>query len=262
VSEFQEQGAPLTDGGFSDACDAANLGAPELWAVISVETSGCGYIPDRRPKILFERHYFSRLTNGAFDIDDPDVSQPTPGGYGAPGAHQYDRLAVAMGLDRSEALRSTLWGLGQIMGANFSAAGFQSVEDMVDAMVTSENAQLEAMVTFLKANNWDKLLRTQAWAGFSRFYNGPNYAAHNYDGLLEHFYARYSAGPIPDLRVRAVQLYLTYKQFAPGYIDGILGASTRNAIEVFQKSAGIPVTGEIDDELIAGLSSNTDSDGQ
>ncbi len=46
---------------------------PELWAVLSVETSGCGYLPDKRPKILFERRVFSRLTGHRFDADDPDM---------------------------------------------------------------------------------------------------------------------------------------------------------------------------------------------
>lgn len=252
--DFQGAGTPLTDGGLADACDAAGLAAPELWAVVSVETTGCGYLRDRRPKILFERHYFSRLTDHRFDTDDDaDVSQPTPGGYGASGMHQYDRLAVAIGLNRSAALESTSWGIGQIMGTNFKAAGFTNVEAMVAAMVGSENAQLQAMASFLKANKMDRLLRNRDWAGFARRYNGANYAAHNYDGLLEHFFARHSAGLLPDLRVRAVQIYLTYKGFAPGPIDGVLGARTEDAIARFQKSAGLHITNAIDDELVVAL---------
>lgn len=254
MSEFQGPGLPLSTDGFGAACDVIGVGAAELWSVVSVETSGCGYLVDRRPKILFERHYFSRLTGHKYDADDPDVSQPTQGGYGAPGAHQYDRLGIAIGLDRNAALQSASWGMGQIMGANFAAAGFGDVETMVTAMVASENGQLTAMVAFAKANGLDKFLSAHDWAGFARRYNGPNYAANNYDGLLQNFFERYSNGPLPDLRVRAVQVYLTYKGFPPGSIDGVLGNNTTLAIRKFQQSIGKPQTGVIDDQLLADLS--------
>jgi hypothetical protein len=253
MTDFQGQGSPLSSDGFNAACAAVGTGAAEIWAVVSVETSGCGFLPDRRPKILFERHVFSRLTEHRFDIDDPDVSQPTPGGYGLGGAHQYDRLGVAIGLDREAALQSASWGLGQIMGENFAAAGFDSVDDMVAAMVGSENGQFQAMAAFLKANGWDAPLRDHDWAGFARRYNGPNYAAHNYDGLLQHFYTTYSSGPAPDFQVRAAQIYLTYKGFSPGGIDGIMGNATAAAIRRFQQSIGVPQTGAIDGPLMAQL---------
>src|ERR1700751_4946349 len=133
---FANTGGPMSNAGISSACATLGTKAPELWSIISVETSGCGFLPDRRPKILFERHIFHRLTTGKYDADDPDISQPTAGGYGRGGAHQYDRLAAAMVLDRSAALRSASWGLGQIMGENFSSAGFADVEGMVSAMVS------------------------------------------------------------------------------------------------------------------------------
>jgi N-acetylmuramidase len=68
-------------------------------------------------------------------------------------------------------------------------------------------------------------LKDHDWKGFARRYNRPDYAAHNYDGLLEHFYQRYAAGPTPDLRIRAAQIYLIYKGFKPGAVDGVLGRS-------------------------------------
>ncbi|MBV8934659.1 MAG: hypothetical protein JO095_02470 [Alphaproteobacteria bacterium] len=38
--------------------------------------------------MLFERHIFHGLSEGRFDAEDPDVSQPTIGGSGPGGAHQ------------------------------------------------------------------------------------------------------------------------------------------------------------------------------
>src|ERR1700742_1985745 len=98
--EFAAKGSALSSGGLDEAAQAAWIGAPEIWSVLAVETSGCGFLPNRHPKLLFERHIFHRLTDGQFDADDADVSQSTAGGYGPGGAHQYDRLAAAISLDR------------------------------------------------------------------------------------------------------------------------------------------------------------------
>lgn len=244
---------PLSQSGMDAALETIGVGAPELWAVISVETSGCGFLPDRRPKILFERHTFSRLTGHQYDADDPDVSQPSAGGYGPGGAHQYDRLTAAIQLDRDVAFKSASWGLGQIMGENFAAAGYPQVKDMVAAM-TSEDKQLGAMASFLMSSGWNQPLQQHDWTRFARLYNGPNYAANNYDNLLDHFYTRYSGGPLQDLRVRAVQVYLGYKGFTTVAIDGVAGPKTIGAVKEFQASIGAAQTGAFDDALITALS--------
>ena len=250
MAEFAGSGSPLTKNGLTDIASTAGVGLPELWSVLSVETSGCGYLPDRRPKILFERHVFSRLTNHRFDEDDPDISQRSAGGYGPSGAHQHDRLNAAIQLDRNAALQSASWGLGQIMGENFSASGFTSVQQMVDAMVASEDDQLRAMVAFMKSMKLIDTLQSHDWAGFARRYNGPAFAANNYDGLLENFYQRYLDGATPDLTVRRVQILLTYKGFRAGVIDGQMGSATKAAISAFQSSTGLPVNGAINDRLL------------
>jgi N-acetylmuramidase/Putative peptidoglycan binding domain len=253
VTEFTGAGPPLSADGVKSILQTSVLGLPELWAVLSVETSGCGYLPDRRPKILFERHVFSRLTGHQFDQHDPDISQPTAGGYGSPGPHQYDRLNVAMQLDAMAALKSASWGLGQIMGENFKAAGFPAVDDMVAAMVGSEDGQLQAMVGFISSMKLIDPLQAHDWQSFARRYNGPSYAANNYDGLLQHFYARYTEGPLPDFAVRGAQIYLSYAGFLSGAIDGILGPATRRAIMAFQASQGLPQTGSVDSTLLTSL---------
>src|SRR5271169_4112779 len=112
---FQGTAWALSTDGLGAVSQKLGVHAPEIWTVLAVETSGCGFLPDRRPKILFERHIFSRETNGQLDASNPDISDRTPGGYGADGAHQYDRLEQALILDRKAALRSTSWGIGQVM---------------------------------------------------------------------------------------------------------------------------------------------------
>ena len=148
-------------------------GAAEIWTVLAVETKGFGYLENRRPAILFERHYFHRLTGGAFDAF-PAISSSTPGGY-LGGMREYDRLLQAVSLDRHAALSSASWGIGQIMGSNFAQAGFTSVEEMVDAMVQSEDHQLTAMARFVCSTGLHKALGKHDWAAFARGYNGPSY---------------------------------------------------------------------------------------
>ncbi len=251
--EFVGTAFPLSQSGVNETLSASGLGIAELWAVLSVETSGCGYLPDRRPKILFERHVFSRLTEHRYDAVYADISQPTAGGYGTAGASQYDRLNAAMQLDQAAALKSASWGLGQIMGENFEAAGFSTAEAMASAMTASEDNQLKAMVSFMNAMRLVELLKSHNWAEFARRYNGPNYAANNYDGLLEHFYERCANGPPLDLTTRAVQMLLMYRGFRPGAIDGVAGAATRRAILEFQGSTGLAKSGVVDDQLLSTL---------
>jgi len=228
-----------------------SVGAASIWAVLEVETSGCGFLEDRRPTILYERHIFHRLTGGRFD--DGDISSPVCGGYGAFGGHQYDRLNRAIALDSNAALQSASWGLGQIMGENFREAGFASVEDMVSAMSDSEDAQLAAVAAFISARGFASALRAQDWSTFARGYNGPAYAKNQYDIRLRGEFQKFCNGPTPDLRARTAQLYLRYRGFSPGPVDGVPGHLTRCAVSQFQQQRGLPVTGEIDDALIAML---------
>lgn len=248
---FQGNGNPLSGDGFAAVADDLGVSAPEIWGVVAVETSGCGYLPDRRPQILFERHIFHKLTGGLYD--DGDISDPTSGGYGQRGAAQYDRLARAITKDRVAALQSASWGLGQIMGMNFAEAGFGDVDDMVVAMVGSEDEQFLAMGKFLTKTGLAASLRAHNWAAFARGYNGPNYAINRYDIRLNAEYQKYSAGGVPDLDVRAAQLYLTYLGFHPGSIDGIAGQHTIAALAQFQAQSGIQASNAIDDQCVAQL---------
>jgi hypothetical protein len=250
MPEFVGTAIPLTADGIGSFIGDTNTGAAELWSVLSVETSGCGFLPDKRPKILFERHIFHALTKGAFDASHPDVSQPTAGGYGLGGANQYNRLAEAIALDRQAALKSASWGIGQIMGMNFQNAGFADVESMVAAMQESEDTQLAAMAHFLDANHLALPLRQHNWVGFALGYNGPNFAQNNYDGLLQQFFNRFSAGPLPDLEIRTIQVKLTYHNIDPHGIDGIAGPGTVAAIKRFQSQNGMEQTGQIDGSLL------------
>jgi hypothetical protein len=241
---FQGTGFAMSGDGLATAADMMGVHAAEVMTVLAVETQGCGFLPDRRPQILYERHIFHRLTNGQFD--DGDISDPSPGGYGPGGAHQYDRLAAAIALDRTAALKSASWGVAQIRGENFQSAGFGDVESMVAAMTKGEDQQLVAMANFLLKGKLQLTLRTHDWTSFARGYNGPNFAINQYDKKLSGEFQKLSTEGLPDLLVRAAQLYLTYLGFDPHGIDGVAGRRTLSALADFQTKNGLPVTSSID----------------
>src|SRR5688572_30969746 len=146
--EFQADGLPLSLSGFDAAAAELGAAAPELWAILRVETRGWGFLADRRPQILYERHVFHRLTQGRFKDTARDISSSKPGGYSG-GRQEYDRLTLAIALDREAALSSTSWGIGQVMGFHAESLGFDSVEQMVESMTISEDRQLDVMVRFI-----------------------------------------------------------------------------------------------------------------
>jgi hypothetical protein len=250
---FQGTAWALSSDGLAKVASDLGVHAAEIWTILAVETSGCGYLSDRRPQILYERHVFHRRTKGKYS-DSSDISHSTAGGYGRHGASQYGRLERAVAIHRDAALCSASWGMGQIMGENFALAGFKNVEEMVAAMLRSEDEQLAAMAAFLSGDKrLLSSLQSHDWAMFARRYNGPNYAINKYDVRLADHYKKFSAGKLPDLDVRAAQLYLTYLGYKPGPVDGKAGKKTLLALAEFQQKQGMPTTSGIDQDAVAQL---------
>ena len=254
------KGAPLSAQGLTAALQAAGLrenDAALLWTIVEVETSGVtqgfGFRPDRLPQVLFERHKFSEFTNGAFDAAAPDLSGPRGKPYGSVSS-QITRLEGALdlcekaGWGPEPAYRATSWGLGQVMGFNYSSVGYASAAAMVDDMLASEDKQLLAMGRFLAKVGLSKPLRAHRWADFAAGYNGPAYSDYKYDVQLERQYERISSGSTPDLRIRAAQAALMLLGYPPGKIDGVLGDRTRRALRAFATDNGRPPPATLDDE--------------
>lgn len=261
---FTAKAIPMTRLGLADALEKLELGAGQaaaLWAVFEVETAGVthgfGFRPDRKPQMLFERHKFREYTHNQFDAVAPDISG-AQGAYGSLSS-QYAKLEKAMdlcvksGLGIEPALKSASWGIGQVMGFNHAASGYATAEAMVKAMVETEDAQLSAMISFMRTERLATALKAHNWANFATKYNGRDYAKNQYDVKLEQAYARFSTRAMPDLEVRRAQAALLLLGFAPGNIDGAIGNITRQALRSFQISAGLSVTGELDSTTFAEL---------
>lgn len=242
--DFRGQGRALTKKGFRTVCESLGVGEPEIWAVLNVETRGYGFLPDRRPQILFERHVFSRLTERRHDARHSDLSSQRPGGY-AGGAAEYLRLKKAMTLDSDAALQSTSWGIGQVMGFNYQAAGYETVSAMVMDMIGDEDTQLIAMTNFIGNNQLARALAHHDWTAFARGYNGKDFHRNDYDTRLAAAHAKFRA-ILPDLNLRRAQAALSYLGFSPGPIDGLRGRLTASALIRFQEKHKLPATGDLD----------------
>lgn len=181
----------LTDKDYQDAARLLQCEVAAIKSVAEVESAGSGFLPNDEPKILFERHYFHRLTGGYFDKQFPDISNPVPGGYGKY-TDQHKRLAKASVLAREAALQSASWGKFQIMGANFKKAGFATLQLFINAMYSGEPAQLMAFCNFIRNTGLLPALQRKDWKVFARGYNGPGYAKNQYDQKMAAAYRKYS----------------------------------------------------------------------
>lgn len=183
--------SPLTHADIEAAADSLALSTAHVKAVISVESSGSGFLKSGRPKLLFEAHHFSRLTGRRFDGDHPEIScRRWNRDLYVGGEAEYERLRRAIALDETAALQSASWGLFQVMGFNFQACRFRSVFDFVDAHVESEAKQLEAALGFIRSKGLVRALIERDWAGFARVYNGPSFKKNRYDEKLASAYRR------------------------------------------------------------------------
>lgn len=184
----------LSASDFERAAQALNCDVAAIKSVCKVEAPHGGFLPDDRPTILFERHKFYKYTGGKSSphLAQSDICNPKAGGYGAAGDHQWVRFSKAFALDKRAAMLSCSWGKFQIMGFNFALAGFNSLDEFVDAMKESEGRQLDAFVNFVIKTGLAGKLRRHDWPGFALGYNGENYHINAYDKKLAAAHRLYS----------------------------------------------------------------------
>lgn len=175
-----------------------NIPYASLRAVIEVEAKGDGFNVDGTPVILFERHIFRRrlIANGKESVatrltkERPDLCYTAMGAYGKY-SQQHIRMAEASKYDRTSALESASWGLGQVMGFHWKSLGYPTLQAFINAMYRDEVSQLDAMIRYIKVNNLDGHLRTLNWASFAKGYNGSAYKVNKYDEKLATAYNKF-----------------------------------------------------------------------
>ncbi|PAQ00895.1 N-acetylmuramidase family protein [Mesorhizobium mediterraneum] len=169
------------------------VGEDEIHAFIDVETTGHGFDALGRPIILFEPHVFFRNLSGAKRAQAVAAGLAYQRWGQTPYPRDsYPRLKAACAIDETAALKSASWGLGQVLGENHIAAGYSTVQAMVEAMKADEELQLLASVNFIKTNRLADKLRNHDWAGFARGYNGAGYRKNAYDTKLADAFRKWS----------------------------------------------------------------------
>ncbi|RXF67672.1 N-acetylmuramidase domain-containing protein [Hansschlegelia zhihuaiae] len=246
------------------------VGEDEIHALLDVEAAGVGFDRTGRPKMLFEPHVFHRNLFSA--ARETAVAQGLAYPKWKPGAYpadSYPRLAQALEIDETAALKAASWGLGQILGENHAAAGFASPQAMVRAFMDDEDAHLESMVRFLVTNGLDDDLREHRWEGLARGYNGPGYATHGYHTRLAAAYAKWSHIPdtpfippagegsivIPRTRIGRgsrgslvviwQEILLAAGLSFDGGADGVFGGATETATKSWQRAHGLVADGVV-----------------
>lgn len=176
----------LSDEDFHKAALRLQCEVAAIKAVAEVESGRGPFNPDGSPTTLFEGHVFHRYTGGKFDISHPDLSYPrwSRQFYGKTWKQEKDRLDRASALSYKAAMMSASWGMFQVMGFNYGAAGFLNIFNFVDAMRESAARHLDAFAAFIENSGLADELREHRWRDFARLYNGPGFAVNRYDEKL------------------------------------------------------------------------------
>ena len=172
------------------AIAASKLGVEPCFiaAVASNESGNKGFLPSGNVVIRFEKHVFLReLKKRKSPQSHIDTAAKLTG-------TGWATLNAAIALNEEAALASASWGMFQIMGFNYAACGFTSVASFVAAQKRSEEEQLAAFVAFVRSEGLAPVMQRLDYAQFARRYNGPGYAANQYDTKLRAAYQRCKAG--------------------------------------------------------------------
>lgn len=156
----------------------------QLHAVAAVESSGGGFDKQGRPKILFERHIFHRLTEGRWS--PCSFSQPKGGGYAD---SSWVKLAAACGCAPDAAFSACSWGRFQVLGSHWHTLGYASPFELAHSTVASEAAHFDLLARFIEHNGMEDELRSLSTDAddnrpFASLYNGPGYRNFDYHEKL------------------------------------------------------------------------------
>lgn len=158
--------------------------AKQIRAVAKVESGGSAFDKEGRPKMLFERHLFARLTQNRFGLTI--YSNPQGGGYNM---DSWAKLALAACKDVDAAFSSASWGRFQVLGSHWNELGYPSPLELAYSTVTGEAAHYELFARFLEKNGLVKALRALSInaadnVAFAKGFNGPRFKDFHYDTKL------------------------------------------------------------------------------
>lgn len=220
-------GGDLSQKDIDAAASALQCEAGLIYAIARQESAHSSFFKIGKrtvPKILYERHWFRKLTRpnkkspSPYEAKYPDICGPayhktkrnkktkilldvvtglpakTDDIYGPGDLPQYKRLVKAYQLDKDAALQACSFGKFQIMGFNYKAAGYKTVHDFTRAMSLSDAEHMKAFLKFAKSNPvLLSGLQTKNYEKIAEGHNGGSWKSvnANYASNLEAFYNEY-----------------------------------------------------------------------
>ena len=160
-------------------------------AVATVESGGSGWFSSGLPKILYERHLFTRFTNIVKEIPGLGwIGYKTHGGYSNDINNNdiqdsWEKLSYAVCIDPDKAIQSISIGKFQVLGQWYKELGYNSPLDMLWDARDSELGHYRMLVGYIKnvANLQYAFLQLstnpETCRNFAKGYNGPKYMNHN-----------------------------------------------------------------------------------
>lgn len=165
----------------------------QIKAVARVESGGSGWFRDGLPKILWERHWFWRLTEGKFGLSwfsNPKAGDYTNDSNSNQRSDSWDKLLQALTTrDILDAFASASWGMFQVMGAHAEKLGYANSLEMAYSTVNSELGHYEMLVRYIEKFGLKEAFCRLSTnpdnnVGFARGYNGPNFKKFDYHNKL------------------------------------------------------------------------------
>lgn len=177
----QGRAAAITNNDIAALAKEIGCHPATLEAIAQVESSGFGWFPDGRIKLLCEKHKFYQYLPESMRAEAVRRGlarkawiSPKNGGYKEQGSadQRYKIFEDMLAYHREAGFKSASYGTYQIMGFNYATCGFTSPEAMWEAFLDSEANQLEAFGNFLVKNGLRDELRLEQFEKIEEVYNG------------------------------------------------------------------------------------------
>lgn len=191
LSEWRHDRVPatrpssLTRKDYQEVAAKIKLYPATVRAFAEAESNGGGYNNDNSLKMLFEGQWFYYLANKAgvnvrhFAARYPSIVYPRwVKTHYLGGIREYERLSVAIQIQRESAIMASSWGMFQLLGVNYKEGGHASPQAMLNAYQTGERAQLESIANFMKVRGIADALIRGDWTRAVTLYNGPGQVAY------------------------------------------------------------------------------------